>query len=125
MSQIRATEILESILVRQVGEEGNAWNDESTGEEGVSNIVDTKNMPHVSILGVVDAQTDLSFEISQDGETFYFCGAISEDISPQSPPGQTADFPAEFHIYPSVGGRYVRIRSSEDVTATVTIAAKP
>ena len=113
------------LLKRQIGKEGNAWDDEQTGENGVSAMVDTKNLPHISIMGVVDATTDLSFEISRDGETFYFCGIISDDISPQSPPGQTADFPAEFHIFPVVGGRYIRIISSEDVKATVTIAAKP
>ena len=111
-------------LVGAIGEEGNAWNNEATGENGVSAAVDTKNLPHISIMGVVDAATNLSFEISQDGETFYFCGIISDDISPQKPPGQQADFPAEFHIFPIVGGRYIRIRSSENVTATVTIAAK-
>ena len=110
---------------RSIGVEANAWDNESTGEGGTSDIVDTKNLPHISIMGVVDAATDLSFEVSQDGETFYFCQIISDTISPQSPPGQIEDFPAEFHIYPTVGGRYIRLRSSEDVTATVTIAAKP
>ena len=113
------------LLRRQIGEEGNAWDDEQTGENGVSAMVDTKNLPHISIMGVVDAATDLLFEVSQDGETFYFCKIISDDISPQAPPGQQADFPAEFHIFPVVGSRYIRIRSSEDVKATVTIAAKP
>ena len=112
------------LLKRQIGKEGNAWDDEQTGENGVSAVADTKNLPHISIMGVVDAATDLSFEASQDGTTFYFCKIISDDISPQKPPGQQADFPAEFHIFPSVGGRYIRIRSSEDVTATVTIAGK-
>ena len=109
----------------QIGEEGNAWNDEQTGEDAFSAIVDTENLPHVSIMGVVDAATDLTFYVSQDGENFYFCAIISEDISPSVPPGQTEDFPATFHIFPTVGGRYIRIRSSNDVRATVTIAAKP
>lgn len=35
-----------------------------------------------------------------------------------------ATYPQQFHIYPTVGGEYVRLRSSADVLATVTIAAK-
>ena len=109
----------------QIGEEGNAWDNEQTGADSFSRIVDTENLPQLSIFGVVDATTDLSFFVSQDGENFYFCGILSADISPSSPPGQQADFPADFHIFPSVGARYARIHSTNDVLATVTIAAKP
>ena len=118
------TEIFAGTMIRALGSHGNAWLNEDTGEAGNSRIVDTRHLSQLSIMGVVDAATDLSFWISQDGENFYFCGILSADISPSNPPGQAADFPADFHIFPSVGARYVRLQSSDNVRVTATIAAK-
>ena len=118
------TETFAGTMIRALGDHGNAWLNEDTGEAGNSRVVDTRHLSQLSIMGVVDAATDLSFWISQDGENFYFCAIISAEISPSNPPGQTADFPATFHIYPAVGGRYVRLQSSNNVRATATIAAK-
>lgn len=50
--------------------------------------------------------------------------------TPRQPPNPTywlivpATYPQQFHIFPQVGAEYVRLRSSNNVRATVTIAAK-
>ncbi len=68
------------------GTHGNAWDDEQTGVKGFSKTVDTGNMTHVSIMGEIDADSEISFWASQDGEHFYFCNRITQTIGPV-PPG--------------------------------------
>lgn len=151
-----------------VGSHGNAWNNENTGVGGTSNIIRTYGMPFLSISGEIFADTTISFYVSQNGVNFFYCGVISDLISPVQPPAPawaiginyavgdevTNDavryrcieahlsipgreppnatywvvvedvYPKQFHIYPQVGAEYVRLRSSNNVVATATIAAK-
>ncbi len=87
-------EILEDILaatsaglIRQVGVQGNAWDGATTtGVNGFSHIVDTQNLPHISIMGEIDADSEISFFASHDGINFYFCDRITQTIGPV-PPG--------------------------------------
>ncbi len=74
-----------------IGHEGNAWHNAMTGVGGFSHIVDTQNLPHISIMGEIDGDTEIGFYVSQDGVNFYFCARITETIGPV-PPGPTENF---------------------------------
>ena len=108
-----------NISISIIGRQGNAWDNENTGLDGFSEIVDLNHCPHFSIFGEISAESDLEFWVSQDGENFYFC----KDITNKLPGGQEGQ--TKFHIYETMGARYCRLRSSDDVVATVTIAGKP
>ncbi len=83
---------------KSFGEHGNAWDDELTGVGGFSKIVDTRDMAHISIMGEIDADTEIGFWASQDGVHFYFCARITETIGPVSPiePLNKATDPSQF-----------------------------
>jgi hypothetical protein len=68
-------------------------------------------------------------EVTEGGD-IYRCILAHTANNARKPPNATywidvtAAQPRQFHIYPTVGAEYVRLRSSADVIATVTIAAK-
>ena len=103
-----------SVINRTAGEEGNAWNNEATGASGNSSAIDTQYVSVVDIAGTVDGATDLTLYKSQDGTNFYDSGIVIEITSAE-------DF-AVNNLH--VGFRYLRLQSSNNVTATATIAAK-
>ena len=105
---------LDGIIARH----GNLWDNEQTGVDGFSDIVDTKNYPNMSIILEIDAESDVEFYVSANGEDFTICGQLTEQL----PGGQEGDLDA--HIYEVIGARYIRLRSSNDVVATATISAK-
>ena len=113
-----------------IGDFGNLWNNELVAYNGESNIVDTQNLPHISIMlnsysdeaNDTPANVTLEFLASPDGEHFTFCSQITENL----PQGGTS----EAHIFPTVGGRYIRIRRNDaeaepDLYLTGSLQAKP
>jgi hypothetical protein len=65
-----------------------------------------------------------------NGAVRYRCILAHTSNPSREPPNATywevvpATFPKQFHIYPQVGAEYVRLRSSNNVKAIVTVAAK-
>ena len=172
-------EMLKPHQIYCVGKEGNAWDNEKTGEKGFSKGVDLKASSNVSIFGVIDAQSEMSVFVSQDGIHYYYCHTISQTLSPEPPPARPewssgvdyaegdivkytpddteflyiciqdhksnpsrtptnqnywlecqennteGEFPKEFHTFETIGARYVKLQSENDVTATVTVVGKP
>lgn len=96
------------------GTEGNAWDDAATGAGGNSAAVDVSGGGVVSIFGTVDGATDLDVYYSQDGATWY---QSEHQISLAG----AGDFGQDFRV----GAAFVRLQSSNDVTATATVANKP
>ena len=103
-----------NITDRTAGEEGNAWDNELTGAGGDSNAVDAQFVSVVDIAGEVSGATDITLYKSQDGTKFYNSGIVIEITEAED--FAVNDLP--------VGFRYLRLQSSNDVTATATIAAK-
>lgn len=101
----------------QVGVNGNVWDNELTGVDTVSAIVDTENYPHISIMGTASAATTFSVYVGIDGTNFYLCEDLSAKVN--------AATGLEFHTYFTAGARYFYLTSNTDVTATVSISAKP
>ena len=97
-----------------IGEEGNAWNNQSTGINGDSSSVDLEYNAFVDIVGNTSGATELTIYKSQDDTKFYD-SEVKIEIE------EAGDF-AINGLY--VGFRYIRLQSSNDVTATATIAAK-
>lgn len=106
-------------LRSNLGYEGNAWNNEMTGTEGLSNIIDVETYPYISIFGKVSDNTTIALYVSADGTNFYF----SENLTTTAPPG-AAGYPYHFSSFKTVGARYLILRSEGDVLATATIVAK-
>lgn len=117
MSYISNEDPINVININQTGIEGNVWNDTFTGIDTPSNVVDTKNFPHLSIMGGTSGATTLSVYVSQDGTNFYLCEDLTTKIN--NPSGLT------FHIYFTAGARYYYLTSSSNVTANTTISGKP
>lgn len=113
-----------------IGEFGNLWNNDLVTYNGTSSIVDTKNMPHLSIS--INAFSDeantsvqnvtINFEASPDGENFTFCSQVTQNL----PQGGTS----EAHIFETIGARYVRLSRDDadtepDAYINASIQAKP
>ncbi len=96
-----------------IGTHGNAWNAASTGAGGVSNTLDTQNAPFVTAFGNVSGACTITVQVSQDGETFY-----------DTQLAQVLAGAGNFCILGTIGARFIRLKSSADVTATATISAK-
>ena len=123
-------ETLKNRMTNQIGTYGNLWDNDLVEYDGESNIVDTQNLPHISIMlnaysdeeNETPANVTLEFLASADGEHFTFCGKITEDL-PQG--GQS-----EAHIFETIGARYIKIRRADDDTEeelylTGSLQAKP
>lgn len=108
---------------KPIFEHGNCWNNESTGVDGFSNIVDLKEYDTISIHGSIPSDTEISFYVSTDGINFDYCNQISTQITPSQPPGAST-YPKYFHTFVSIGARYVRLQSTNDVIMTATIEGK-
>jgi hypothetical protein len=108
------TEDRNIVTVPKVGTEGNVWNNELTGINTNGGVVNIENVKHLSIFGDVDGATDIYIMVSQDNINFY--KAAAADISPAGS--------GNFHIETDIGANYVTLQSSNDVTATATIAGK-
>ena len=107
-------------MVAYVGAHGNAWNNVATGEDGVSKIFDTGSLPNIAVFGRISDDSNIDLYVSADGTNFYKCMALSEKL-PGNSGGSTA---VDFHVYFTSGARFIRLKSSVDVTATITISAK-
>lgn len=133
MSEIRTTELMEKIWAREkepIGEFGNLWNNDLVAYNGASNAVDTVSNPNISIMvnsysdeaNTTPANVTLNFEISPDGVHWTFCSQITQDL----PQGGGS----ESHIFPTVGGRYVRLVRDDTITdddlyLVASLQAKP
>jgi uncharacterized protein YaiE (UPF0345 family) len=95
-----------------LGVQANAWSNATTGAGATSGALDTFNCPFVSAFGAVDGATTITLQYSQDG-THYYDG-----------PSQTLTGAGDFRIDVLCAARYVRLKSSANVTATATLAAK-
>jgi streptogramin lyase len=96
-----------------LGSEGNAWANAATGAGGFSNTIETAGSAQVSVFGNVNGATTITVQVSQDGQTWYDTTLTA-----------VAAGAGNFYIAGSIGARYVRLKSSNAVTATATIAAK-
>ena len=114
IDKVNDLEVLINDVTEPIGEEGNAWNNEATGANGDSNTVDTQFTTTVDIAGEVSGATDITLYKSQDGTKFYNSGIVIEIT-------EAEDFAV--NNLP-VGFRYLRLQSSNNITATATIAAK-
>lgn len=103
---------------RTTGDKGNCWNNESTGANGWSKIVDVGHCPHISILGKLSGESTIEFHVSADGVEFNKCNQITGEL-PGAQVGVT-----EFHVFHTVGARFMKLKSSNNVTATISIVAK-
>ena len=99
-----------------VGHQFNAWNNTNSGVNGLSNIIDTKENPHISIMTITSDRTDLSVLVSEDCVNFVLCEDLTTKIN--APTGYTA------HIFFTAGARCYQLRSSNDVIINATIIAK-
>lgn len=89
------------------------WDNVSTGAGGTSATHDCRDGPNVSFFGTVDGVTTLTSQLSNDdsnwyGDTNTYTTSASEDIN----------------MNITTGARYIRLRSSADVTATIIASSK-
>ena len=123
-------ETLKNRMTNQIGTYGNLWDNELVEYNGESNIIDTQNLPHISIMlnaysdedNDTPANVTIEFLASADGEHFTFCSKITENL----PQGGTS----EAHIFETIGARYIKIRRADDDTEsdlyiTGSLQAKP
>ncbi len=101
----------------QVGTQNNLWDNEQSGTNGLSNIVDSENYPFISILGEAESGTTINVYVSQDGTNFTLCSDLSSRVN-----NQTGN---SFHIYFQAGVRYFQLESESDVIISATLAGKP
>lgn len=94
------------------GLQANAWDAATTGAGGTSSVLDTWSSPFVSAFGNVSGATTITLQFSADNSNFY-------DGPTVSPSGA-----GNFYLSATVGARYVRLKSSNSVTATATLSAK-
>ena len=114
-----------------IGEFGNLW-DGVVEENSNSEVVDTENLPRISIMidsfevvggekGEDSKNVTVSFEASPDGEHFTFCQQITQNLP------QGGD--SEAHIFETVGARYIRLvrndTSDGEAYIQATLQAKP
>lgn len=103
---------ISTVIPIAVGTHGNAWNATITGVNGISNSVDCQFTDSISVFGNVDAATVITMQLSQNNINFY--DAVIVNVVGGG----------DFEMSRVVGARYVRLKSSGSVTATVTIAGK-
>lgn len=76
-----------------IGEEGNLWNDEQTGDNGFSKVVDTENLSNINIMGVLYGDTSLNIYFSVNEKRFYYDPNLSQEFVseeiPEVPPWET------------------------------------
>jgi len=96
-----------------IGLHANAWSAADTGAGGTSGPVDTWCAPHVTAFGNASGATTLTLQVSQDGTNWY-----------DSQVTQALAGAGDFCLNASVGARFVRLKSSNDVNVTATISAK-
>lgn len=98
--------------VAPIGVHANIWSNVSTGTSTSTNYVDTWNCPFVSAFGHVGGAATITVQYSMDGVNFY------------DGPTQVLGSGIDFRIDCTCAARYVALKSSANVTATGTVAAK-
>lgn len=95
------------------GAHANAWNNAATGAGGSSDALDTLGCREVAAFGHVSGAATLALQVSANGTDWYDSQAT-----------QILSGAGDFCILATIGARFVRLKSSADVTATATIQAK-
>jgi hypothetical protein len=95
------------------GSQGNLWNGVLTGTGGFSSVIDLRQPLYCVVFGTVSGATDLTMQISQDNVNYYDTTVIISAIG-------AATIYQKF----TVEARFMRLRSSANVTAALTLAAK-
>lgn len=103
-----------STIVSNFGSYNNAWNNELTGTSGNSNSVNCQYASNCTMFGHVDGATTISVWISQNNTNFYQTGYRYV---------ATGDEDVWLNIK-YIGAQYIRLQSSVDVTANITLAGK-
>jgi len=98
------------------GYQFNAWNNTLTGVNGLSNIIDTKNNPHISIMIQSSGLTTYEVHVSENCIDFILCEDLSAKLN--APSGYTS------HIFFTAGARCYQLQSSNNVVMNATIVAK-
>lgn len=93
-----------------VGTHANAWNAAVVAANGTSTAIDCQFMSFISVFGNTSASTTIVAQFSQDNVNFYDSVTVAAN--------------GDFGISPTVGARFVRLKSSKAATITATIAAK-
>ena len=106
-----------SVTNTYTGHQFNAWNNTLTGVEGRSNIIDTKNNAHISIMTSTLGATTLSVYVSEDCINFVLCEDLTTKIN--APTGD------DTHIFFTAGARCYQLESSNNTKVNATIIAKP
>jgi hypothetical protein len=95
-----------------LGVHANAWSAAATGVNGTSTAFDSWSLSTVSAFGNVSGATTVTLQYSADGTNYY------------DGPTQVLAGAGDFRIDAFAACRYVRLKSSNNVTATGTIQAK-
>ena len=99
-------------LDNYIGEEGNAWNDENTGEGGISKVVDIENLANICIMGVVHGGTDLKIYTSTDKVKFYYDHVLSQEfVSEEIPEVPDWESSTNYKVGDMVGYEYEGINN--------------
>lgn len=98
--------------ISPLGTHANAWDAAATGAGGVSAALDTWSCPFVSAFGNASGASTITVQYSQDGSNYY------------DGPAQVLSGAGNFRIDATCGARYVRLKSSANVTVTATLSAK-
>lgn len=101
-----------SVIPNTVGTQDNAWASVSTGVNGVSASIDCQYTPFVTVFGTTNGATTITLQVSQDNITFIDAASTVLAIA------------GGFEMSRTTGARYIRLKSSADVVASATIAAK-
>lgn len=96
-----------------VGSQANAWNNAATGVAGSSSALEMRSCDTVTFFGISDGATTFTFEFSQDNSNWY-----DSDYTLVLAANR------EFGITIQTAARYVRVKSSANVTVTAALAGK-
>lgn len=100
------------MAVTEFNIQGNAWNNVATGASGLSNTIDLHGRYQIALIGSVNGATTLTIEATLDQINWY---ATNERIFLVG----SGDFHKTF-VLPVP---FLRIRSSLNITATVSVCA--
>ncbi len=59
---------------------GNAWNNQATGKGGLSPVISVEPFPFITIMGILDSDSEIAVFVSQDGTNFYYDKVASDLI---------------------------------------------
>jgi hypothetical protein len=96
-----------------IGVQANAWSNAATGANGQSAALDTFSCPHVSAFGNASSATTITLMLSMDNINWY------------AGPTVVLAGAGNFYLTANIAARYIALQSTNNVTVTATLAAKP